>query len=130
MSRYPLPAEEELTGLIRDAMEFAPGPDMRRLQQLEGRLARTAHRQTTPHRPNTLPWWAVLLLLGGFAAAAWWAGDRYWQEFGPIEPVLPPAEINPAAPSGGEMEPGRTPAGQADEAGEAPESPIIYQRQP
>lgn len=130
MSKYTLPNQDGLEALIRDAMEYAPGPDMRRLQQLEDRLARASRRQTPARRPNTLPWWAVLLLAGGFAAAAWWAGDRHRQESERVDPASPPAETGAPAPSGEEVGTEATTAGQAGEAGEAPESPIIYQREP
>lgn len=75
MNKYPLPSDQRLELLIREAFEQMPGPDMRRVNQVQSRLARTAATSKPFKKPNTLPWWIVLVLTGGLVAAAWWVGD-------------------------------------------------------
>jgi len=128
MNRFPLPSDERLEQLLRDSFELMPGPDMRRLEQLERKLVRTG---STPakSRVNTLPWWIVLILGGGIAAATWWAGDMILgnnnrlpvmqRESGQIQAVDAPVESTP--PPANALE------SQQTEGTTERESPVIYQ---
>ena len=128
MNRFPLPSDDRLEQLLRDSFESMPGPDMRRLEQLERKLLRTG---STPakSRVNTLPWWIVLLLGGGIAAATWWAGDMILgntnrvsvmqRESGQIQAVDVPADS--ASPPADVLE------SQQTEGTTERESPVIYQ---
>jgi len=128
MNRFPLPSDDRLEQLLRDSFESMPGPDMRRLEQLERKLLRTGSAPAKS-RVNTLPWWIVLLLGGGIAAATWWAGDMILgnnnrvpvmqRESGQIQAVDAPADS--ALPPAVALE------SQQTEGTTERESPVIYQ---
>lgn len=130
MNRLPLPSDEQLAHLIRDAFEFMPGPDMPRLEQLERRLLRAAPSSAS-RRVNTLPWWIVLLLAGGFAAATWWAGEILQDDLTTLERLQPRSGSRPADTGSAVME--QVPPVDNTVDPEQPdaqeETPIIYQRE-
>lgn len=109
MTEMP-PDGARLERLLYEAFEFAPGPDMRRLGEIEERLER-ALRAPASRPARGAPWWAVLLIAGGAAAAAWWAGSPADKK-GPhreapapreiIRPAEPAHAAQPAAPGTGE----------------------------
>ncbi len=128
MNRFSLPSDDRLEQLLRDSFESMPGPDMRRLDQLERKLVRTGV-STGKRQVNTLPWWIVLLLGGGIAAATWWAGDMILgnsnrvtvmqRQSGQIQAVDVPADS--ASPAADALE------SQQTEGATEKESPVIYQ---
>jgi hypothetical protein len=129
VTRFPVPEESRLAQLIKEAHDFLPGPDMARLEQIEGRLAGQLKPGKRAGGPNRLPWWIVLLLVSGFAAAAWWTGVQ-WLGGEPAPSGAPRQSLEkqsetakPAPDKARELH---------DEAGEAEEeesSPVIYQRE-
>jgi len=130
MINFPLPSDDRLLQLIRESFEITPGPEMRRLNQLEERLARISTGARPRQKLNTLPWWIVLIVTGT-AAAAWWAADMMYPE-SPVDTQTDGYESSIF----GNDEPDRSePVQDADQQQSQEyesnrESPIIYQREP
>lgn len=130
MSRFPLPADDRLEIMIRESFDSMPGPDMRRLEQLESRLARTTTQNKRPG-VNTLPWWIILILMGGFATASWWVANRTFNDHGDEQAAMTDIPEQRAAVeqnNGGNSDPlpgESSPAGQSEEQ----KSPVIYTRE-
>ena len=80
MNNYPLPSDERLEGLIKEAYETVSGPEMARIYQLEERLIRRLPARKLSSRVNNIPWWIVLLVTGGMVTAAWWAGEYFTED--------------------------------------------------
>src|SRR5690606_37063172 len=91
---------------------FAPGPDMRRLSEIETRLLRAAP-PVIRRRTRGVPWWALILLAGGAAAAAWWGaghsgGHKTTRDDHPpggaMERAAPEGAVRPGSPHPGRHE--------------------------
>jgi len=71
MNKYPVPGDDRLEILIKEAYDYMPGSEMARIYQLEERFGHYLRAEKPRSAMNKIPWWIVLLLTGGIATAAW-----------------------------------------------------------
>ncbi len=133
MNNYPLPSDERLEDVIKEAFETSPGPEMAHIYRLEERLIRRLPSVKARPGVNKTPWWIVLVLSAGMASAAWMVSETLFNE---DENTEQETMINIATDDNGDSETisenqNPVPEQQFDEQqfSRDDESPIIYQRE-